>query len=117
MASFEFARDSDKIICERPYFDQGAVTRAGFYFEPDAGQLLTSPAEELDIAIGIDRRQPISNIPVRRVNHKWAGLRTFAPDKSFVIGFDPRAIGFFWCARQGGYVCKVRLVWRALAGN
>jgi len=87
----------------------------GFYFKPDAGQLLISPADEtlsepcdaqpdeLDIAIAIDRVQQIADIPVRRVNHKWAGLRTFAPDKSFVIGFDPRASGFFWCAGQGGY--------------
>jgi D-arginine dehydrogenase len=87
----------------------------GFYFKPDAGQLLISPAdetpsepcdaqaEELDIAIAIDRLQQIANIPIRRVNHKWAGLRTFAPDKSFIIGFDPRATGFFWCAGQGGY--------------
>lgn len=87
----------------------------GFYFKPDAGQLLISPADEtpsepcdaqpdeLDIAIAIDRVQQIANIPVRRVNHKWAGLRTFAPDNTFVIGFDPRATGFFWCAGQGGY--------------
>lgn len=27
-ASFEFAPSSDKIICERPYFDQGVVLRA-----------------------------------------------------------------------------------------
>jgi hypothetical protein len=27
-ASFEFAPGTDKIICERPYFDQGAVVRA-----------------------------------------------------------------------------------------
>lgn len=27
-ASFEFAPESDKIVCERPYFDQGAVVRA-----------------------------------------------------------------------------------------
>lgn len=27
-ATFEFAPDSDKIVCERPYFDQGAVVRA-----------------------------------------------------------------------------------------
>jgi D-arginine dehydrogenase len=86
-----------------------------FYFKPDAGQLLISPADEtpsepcdaqpdeLDIAIAIDRVQQIADIPVRKVNHKWAGLRTFAPDKTFVIGFDPRATGFFWCAGQGGY--------------
>jgi limonene-1,2-epoxide hydrolase len=27
-ASFEFAPGTDKIVCERPYFDQGAVVRA-----------------------------------------------------------------------------------------
>ena len=27
-ATFEFAPDSDKVVCERPYFDQGAVLRA-----------------------------------------------------------------------------------------
>jgi hypothetical protein len=27
-ATFEFPTDSDKIICERPYFDQGAVIQA-----------------------------------------------------------------------------------------
>ncbi|MFT4798902.1 MAG: D-arginine dehydrogenase [Candidatus Azotimanducaceae bacterium] len=87
----------------------------GFYFKPDAGQLLISPAdetpsdpcdaqaEELDIAIAIDRVQQVVDIPIRRVNHRWAGLRTFAADKTFVIGFDPRATGFFWCAGQGGY--------------
>ena len=28
VATFEFAPDSDKIVCERPYYDQGAVLRA-----------------------------------------------------------------------------------------
>tara|TARA_R110002073_G_scaffold14926_1_gene59938 strand:+ start:9856 stop:10965 length:1110 start_codon:yes stop_codon:yes gene_type:complete len=86
-----------------------------FYFKPDAGQLLISPADEtpsdpcdaqpdeLDIAIAVDRVQQIADITVRRINHSWAGLRTFARDKSFVIGFDPRTTGFFWCAGQGGY--------------
>lgn len=27
-ASFEFKPESDRILCERPYFDQGAVLRA-----------------------------------------------------------------------------------------
>jgi D-arginine dehydrogenase len=86
-----------------------------FYFKPDAGQLLISPADEtpsdpidaqpdeLDIAIGIDRVSNVSSLAVKKINHKWAGLRTFAPDKSPVIGFDSRAQGFFWLAGQGGY--------------
>lgn len=86
-----------------------------FYFKPDAGQLLISPADEtpsepcdaqpdeLDVAIAIDRFTQVTSMQVRRVNHRWAGLRTFAPDKTFVVGFDPRAEGFFWLAGQGGY--------------
>ena len=85
------------------------------YFKPDAGKLLLSPAdetpsppcdaqpEELDIAIAIDRLEKMTTLGVRRVDHKWAGLRTFAPDKSLIAGFDPDVDGFFWLAGQGGY--------------
>ena len=41
--------------------------------------------------------------PVLRVERSWAGLRTFAPDRVPVYGFDPSADGFFWCAGQGGF--------------
>lgn len=86
-----------------------------FYFKPDAGQLLISPADatpcepcdaqadELDIAIAVDRFEKVTTLRVQCVNHSWAGLRTFAPDNNFVVGFDPRAEGFFWLAGQGGY--------------
>jgi D-arginine dehydrogenase len=86
-----------------------------FYFKPDAGQLLISPADEtpsepcdaqpddFDIAVVIDRVQQSFNLEVDRINHSWAGLRTFAPDKTFVVGSDPRCQGFFWYAGQGGY--------------
>lgn len=86
-----------------------------FYFKPDAGKLLLSPADEtadlpgdahpdeLDIAIGVDRVQAALDLPVRRVTHSWAGLRTFSPDRTPVLGFDPEVSGFFWCAGQGGY--------------
>jgi D-arginine dehydrogenase len=40
---------------------------------------------------------------VRRVIQQWAGLRTFAPDRSPVVGFDPAVDSFFWLAGQGGY--------------
>lgn len=86
-----------------------------FYFKPDAGALLLSPAdetpspacdaqpEELDVALAVDRFETATGLEVSRVTHRWAGLRTFAPDKTFVVGFDPRAEGFFWLAGQGGY--------------
>jgi D-arginine dehydrogenase len=59
--------------------------------------------DELDVAIGIDRMQQALAIEVRRVEHAWAGLRTFAPDRNFVFGFDAAVEGFFWCVGQGGY--------------
>ncbi|WP_231639148.1 FAD-dependent oxidoreductase [Sphingomonas profundi] len=47
--------------------------------------------------------QQVVDLPVRRVAHAWAGLRTFAPDRSPVAGFDVDAPGFFWLVGQGGY--------------
>ena len=55
------------------------------------------------MALAVDRFETATGINVSRVTHRWAGLRTFAPDKTFVVGFDPRSEGFFWLAGQGGY--------------
>jgi D-arginine dehydrogenase len=86
-----------------------------FYFKPDAGRLLLTPAdetpsppcdaqpEEFDIALAVDRFETMTTLSVRRIAHKWAGLRSFAPDRSPVVGFDLGASGFFWLAGQGGY--------------
>lgn len=86
-----------------------------FYFKPDAGKILMSPAdetpsdpcdaypEELDVAVAVDRVQAAADIPVRSVFHSWAGLRTFAPDRSPVVGYDVEMPGFFWLVGQGGY--------------
>jgi D-arginine dehydrogenase len=86
-----------------------------FYFRPDAGRVMASPADEspmppcdvqpdeLDIAILIDRLEKAANLPVTRIENRWAGLRTFARDKTPVVGYDPKVEGFFWLAGQGGY--------------
>ncbi len=86
-----------------------------FYFKPDAGQLLLSPAnedpmdpcdavpDELDVAIAVDRFERATTMRVQRVSHRWAGLRSFVADRTPVVGFDPRVEGFFWLAGQGGY--------------
>ncbi len=87
-----------------------------FYFRPEGVNKLwvcphdetpvepgdASP-EELDIAIAIDRLEAVTSWRVLAVEHKWAGLRTFAPDRLPVYGFDPDVEGFFWCVGQGGY--------------
>ena len=59
--------------------------------------------EELDIALAIDRIERATTFEVTRVQSKWAGLRTFAPDRTPVVGIDESAPGFFWLAGQGGY--------------
>ena len=86
-----------------------------FYFKPDAGQLLISPADETpseacdaqadeyEVALAVDRFENATGLEIGRIKHKWAGLRSFASDRTFVLGFDPRCRGFFWLAGQGGY--------------
>jgi D-arginine dehydrogenase len=86
-----------------------------FYFKPDAGQVLLSPADEtpteacdaypedIDIAIAVDRFERATGLTVSRMGRSWAGLRTFTPDKTIVLGFDSKQPGFFWLAGQGGY--------------
>jgi D-arginine dehydrogenase len=86
-----------------------------FYFKPDAGRILLSPADEtpcdpcdaqpdeLDVAIAVDRLEQATDLQVRRIHSKWAGLRSFVADRTPVAGFDPAAEGFFWLAGQGGY--------------
>lgn len=87
----------------------------GFYIKPDAGMLLVSPAnadpvdpqdvqpEELDVAIAVDRVETATTLQIRRVQRKWAGLRSFVADKTPVVGYASDAPGFFWLAGQGGY--------------
>jgi len=59
--------------------------------------------EEIDVATAIARFESAVDWPVEAVERKWAGLRSFAPDRLPVYGFDPVAEGFFWCAGQGGF--------------
>ncbi len=86
-----------------------------WYFKPDAGMLLGSPAnadpvepqdiqpEELDIALAIHRMEDMTTLTIRRPTRTWAGLRSFVADGDLVGGFDPDVPGFFWVAAQGGY--------------
>jgi D-arginine dehydrogenase len=86
-----------------------------FYVKPDGSQLLCSPADEtpqepgdaradeMEIARAIDAMNEMTTLDVRHVRARWAGLRTFAPDRTPVVGFDGERPGFFWYAGQGGY--------------
>lgn len=86
-----------------------------WYAKPEAGTLLVSPADEdpvephdvwaddMVLAEGLYRFEQAVTFEVTRVERSWAGLRTFAPDRTPVAGFAPDAEGFFWLAGQGGY--------------
>ena len=70
---------------------------------PPADPHRLMPPEELDVASAIDRFERATDWRVERVERSWAGLRSFAPDRLPVYGFDPAAPGFFWFAGQGGF--------------
>lgn len=86
-----------------------------FYFKPEAGKVLASPAdetpsppcdaqpEELDVAIVADHLHRATSFDIRHIEHKWAGLRSFVADRTPVVGPDPANDGFVWLAGQGGY--------------
>lgn len=87
----------------------------GFYFKPDNGRLWLSPhdeiptkpcdaaPEEIDVALAIDRFQSVTDWRIEAVERRWAGLRSFSPDRLPVYGPDPLVEGFFWFAGQGGF--------------
>lgn len=99
-------------VSKWPFVD--AVGEA-WYCKPDAGALIVSPAEEdpvppqdawaddMVLAEGLARYEEMSTAPVTRMLANWAGLRTFAPDRTLVIGRDSAAADFIWLAGQGGY--------------
>lgn len=99
-----------------------------WYFKPDAGRILLSPCDEtdseptdaqpdeMDIAIAVDRLETVSNLQVRRLAAKWAGLRSFVADRTVVCGFDAEKPGFFWLSAQGGYGIQTSAAMARVAG-
>lgn len=101
-----------------------------FYFKPEpGGRLWLSPhdetavepgdvqPEELDVAIAIDRLEHAVDWKIAAVERRWAGLRSFAPDRLPVYGFDPVVPGFFWCAGQGGFGIQTAPAGAAVAAS
>ena len=92
--------------------DEGGMAA---YCKPEPGGLLVSPAdetlsppcdaraEEIDVALAMDVVGRWTTLELRHIRTTWAGLRTFAADRTPVAGFAPTASGFFWLAAQGGY--------------
>jgi D-arginine dehydrogenase len=132
-SAFTYAPPADTDVRHWPCV---ASVDEDFYFKPDAGVLLGSPAnadpvpphdvvaEEIDVAIGIARIEAATTLTIRRPLRTWAGLRSFVPDGALVGGFDDAVPGFFWCCGQGGYgiqtspamgaACAARILGQAL---
>lgn len=99
------------------------------YFAPESGRLFASPMDEVptdpcdaqpddyEVALAAHRVEERTTMKVRRIEHKWAGLRTFAPDRKPVAGFAPDADGFFWLAGQGGFGLQTSPMMAAAAAS
>lgn len=99
-------------VCRLPCVDFASTDA---YIKPDGGKLMASPGDatptppqdvqpdEMDVAVLADWIERETLIPVRRISHSWAGLRSFVSDDSPVVGYDPVVPDFFWHAGQGGF--------------
>jgi D-arginine dehydrogenase len=87
----------------------------GAYMKPDAGKLMASPgdatptnphdawADDMDIAVFANWIETETTIKVEKIEHSWAGLRSFVADEAPVVGFDTEVEDFCWLAGQGGF--------------
>jgi D-arginine dehydrogenase len=85
------------------------------YFAPESGRLFASPMDEvpsdpldaqpdeLEVALAAYRMEQRTIVKVERIRSRWAGLRSFTPDRHPAAGFASDAPGFFWLAGQGGF--------------
>jgi D-arginine dehydrogenase len=99
------------------------------YFAPESGRLFASPMDEVDtdpcdaqpddyeVALAAHRVEERTTMEVKRIVHKWAGLRTFAPDRKPVAGFAAGSEGFFWLAGQGGFGLQTSPTMAAIAAS
>jgi D-arginine dehydrogenase len=88
--SFYFKGESDRSIWLSPHD------------EIDCSPCDAAP-EEMDVALAIDRFRQVVDWPVEAVERRWAGLRTFTPDRVPAIGYEAGTSDFFWCVGQGGF--------------
>jgi len=85
------------------------------YFAPESGRLFASPMDEVpsepcdaqpdeyEVALAAHRMEERTIVKVDRIHSRWAGLRTFTPDRHPAVGFAAEDEDFFWLAGQGGF--------------
>lgn len=125
-ATIPMPSDVARAVAELPV---ATAVDDSFYFKPEAGDMLVSLSEEtlslpcdaypddLDVAIALERFHEATTVPRARPKASWAGLRTFAPDRDPVVGFEGDIPGFFWCAGQGGFGLQTAPALSALAAS
>jgi D-arginine dehydrogenase len=99
------------------------------YFAPESGRLFASPMDEVpsdpcdaqpdeyEVALAAHRMEERTTVNVERIHSRWAGLRTFTPDRHPVVGLADGAEGFFWLAGQGGFGLQTSPAMAALAAS
>jgi D-arginine dehydrogenase len=99
------------------------------YFAPESGRLFASPMDEVpsdpcdaqpdeyEMALAAKRMAERTIVEVHRIHSRWAGLRTFTPDRHPAVGFAPGADGFFWLAGQGGFGLQTSPSMAAIAAS
>ncbi len=119
----------DDIAAMLPWHPFVAPVDESFYFKPEAGTIMVSLSDEtpsdpcdayaddLDVALALERFHEATIVPRARLIASWAGLRTFALDRLPVVGFEPGAENFFWYAGQGGYGIQTSPAHSALAAK
>jgi D-arginine dehydrogenase len=97
------------------------------YFAPESGRLFASPMDEVpsepcdaqpdeyEVALAAYRMEERTTVKVERIHSRWAGLRTFTPDRHPAVGFSADAEGFFWLAGQGGFGLQTSPAMAAIA--
>ena len=90
------------------------------YLKPESGGLLMCPCDEEEVALPPPGLQPDTDakaieqladsmhelapgLTYHGITRAWSGIRTFAPDRRFVIGWDPVNPRLFWVAGLGGH--------------
>jgi D-arginine dehydrogenase len=117
------------ILAMLPHHPFAMPVDGSFYLKPETGAIMLSlsdetpsdpcdaHADDFDVALALERFHAATIVPRARPIATWAGLRTFAPDRLPIIGFDPEAAGFFWYAGQGGTGIQTSPACSALAAR
>lgn len=90
------------------------------YIKAESGGMMMCPCDEEEVPLPSPGQQPATTVEAfvdlaasmqelapslthHGITRAWSGLRTFAPDRRFVLGWDPVNPRLFWVAGLGGH--------------